>query len=211
MTIRTIALLALVASLASCGERSSSKVRATYDQKTGRLSTVSVDANKNGRVDTVSHMDGARIISIEVDLDENGKTDRWDFYGQDGRLEKVGLSRENDGVMDALAYYSADKVLTRMEISTGRNGRFDRVESYEAGVLARSSDDTNGDGRADKWDEYRPVDDASVGYTVVSTAVDESGSGKPERRFVFGSTGSIERVEVDPDGDGAFVRVDARR
>jgi hypothetical protein len=41
---------------------------------------------------------------------------------------------------------------------------------------------------------------------VVSSSFDDSGRGRPERRFVFGPGGAIERVEVDPDGDGIFVR-----
>jgi hypothetical protein len=184
-------------------------VRATYDEKTGRLSTLTADANKNGRTDTVSHMDGARIVRIELDLDENGKTERWDFYGPDGRLEKVGLSKENDGVMDAVAFYTPDRAMTHMEISTARDGKFNRVEFYEGGNLVRSSDDTNGDGRADKWDEYRAVA-SELGHAVAATSIDESGSGRPERRFVFAATGGIERVEVDPDGDGMFVRAEPR-
>ena len=54
-------------------------------------------------------MDGTRIIRIELDLDENGKVERWDFYKAGGELEKVGLSRLNDGVMDAQAFYEPGK------------------------------------------------------------------------------------------------------
>lgn len=184
------------------------RTTAAYDPDTGRLTTLSTDANGNGTPDTTSYMDGARIERIELDLDENGGIERWDFYGPDGSLEKVGLSRENDGIMDGRAYYGPSGELVRLEVSTERDGVFDRVEFYEGGVLVRSTDDTNRDGRADKWDSYEVLADSrddTPAYAVASTAIDESGSGRPERRFVFSAGGAIARVEVDPDGDGIFV------
>lgn len=186
----------------------------SYDPETGRLVTLTTDTNGNGVPDTTSYMDGARIVRIELDLDENGQVERWDFYTPDGTLEKVGLSHGNDGVMDAQAFYGPAAELVRMEISTGRNGVFDRVEHYQAGRLTRSADDTNGDGTADKWDAYVEMPGspgAAPAYSVASTAVDESGSGRPERRFVFGPGGSIARIEVDPDGDGIFIEHTSRR
>jgi hypothetical protein len=185
---------------------------ATYDPKTGRLTTVATDIDKNGIYDAVTVMDGARIVRIELDLDEDGKTERWDFYTPGGQLEKVGLSREHDGVMDALAFYGPSGALERMELSTQRDGVFDRVEYYEDGDLVSSTDDTNRDGRPDKWDAYALADaDEGSRYTVRSTSLDESGSGRAERRLVFGAGGAIERVEVDPDGDGIFTSLETRR
>lgn len=211
MHTRLHGLLAVVALTTACSSAAppvTTKPVAGYDPKTGRLKTLSVDANRNGRIETVSYMDGARIVRIELDQDENGKVDRWDFYDANRRLEKVGLSRQNDGVMDALAFYEADGVVARMEISTKRDGTFDRIEYYAKGVLTRSTDDANGDGRPDKWDTYAPVARPAAGdpeYAVVTTAFDDAGSGRPDRRFVYGEGGSIERVELDPDGDGVFV------
>lgn len=181
-----------------------------YDADTGRLRTLETDANKNGRIDTVSYMDGARIVRIELDLDENGHVERWDFYDAAGQLEKVGLSRSNDGVMDAVAFYDPAGELQKMEISTARDGRFDRTEFYEGGRLASSAEDTNRDGRPDKWDSYRVVPAPAgqpVDYTITATSFDDSGSGRPERRFVYGAQGAIAQVEIDTKGDGNFVPV----
>jgi hypothetical protein len=209
--IRNIASVAVAgALLASCSPADEGRPTAAgYDPKTGKLTTLSADANRNGRPDTVSYMNGTRILRIEVDLDEDGHVDRWDFYGADGALEKVGFSRLNDGVMDALAFYDPPDVLARMEVSTRRDGAFDRIEIYDGGVLVRSQDDTDGDGRPDKWDEYARLGAGTPagesGYAVTATAFDDSGSGRPERRFVYGANGAIARVELDPDGDGVFV------
>jgi hypothetical protein len=174
--------------------------RATYDPATGRLSQVVFDTNKNGKNDTVSHMDGTRIVRIELDLDENGKVERWDLYRPDGQLDRVGLASRNDGVMDSQAFYSPEGALERIEISTKRNGRFDRTEFYQSNVLVRGQDDTNGDGRPDKWDDYTPRPNHAVGepaYAITATAFDDTGSGRPERRFVYAANGTVARVEFD--------------
>jgi hypothetical protein len=187
--------------------------KADYDPQTGRLRRFEFDANHDGKYDTVSYMDGTRILRVELDLDQNGKVERWDFYGPDRKLEKVGFASKNDGVMDSQAFYqggdgAGQGVLQRIEISTKRDGKFDRTEFYENGQLVRSADDTNGDGRPDKWDEWQPVDHPSAGapaFGITSTSFDDTGSGRPERRFVYGPGGSIARVEIDPNGDGHWV------
>jgi hypothetical protein len=180
-----------------------------YNPETGRLQRLAFDANRNGRNDSVSVMDGSRIRRIELDLDENGQVERWDFYGSDGKIEKVGFASRNDAVMDSQAFYAADGTLQRIEISTRRNGRFDRLEVYQAGVLVRSEEDQNGDGRPDKWETYRPEPNAARGepkYVITSAAFDDEGRGTPQRRFIYGPpNGRIVRVEIDPEGDGTFV------
>jgi len=199
----TCALLVAACSGTPAGE----KPVAEHDQTTGHLSKIALDANKNGKNDTVSYMDGTRIIRVELDLDENGKTERWDFYRPDGTLEKVGFASRNDGVMDSQAFYATGHVLDRIEISTKRDGRFDRTEFYENSVLVRSQDDVNGDGRPDKWDSYTPRPDHAAGepaYAISSSAFDDSGSGHPERRFIYGPKGSVARVEFDRDGTGQW-------
>jgi hypothetical protein len=207
MNIRMTFALACVAALAACSRASGPAPQATYDQETGRLRTLTFDANKNGTFESTSYMDGTRIVRIELDLDENGKVDRWDFYRPDRSLEKVGFSRLNDGIMDAQAFYEPAGVLARMEVSTRRDGRFDKTEFYAAGVLVRTEEDANGDGRPDKWEAYRAVVQARANepaYAITSSAFDDSGSGHPQRRFVYGADGSIARVELDLDGDGIF-------
>lgn len=212
MTFPQLVSILILATISGCTRSpTGDRPRAQYDANTGRLRTLAFDANKNGKNDAVSHMDGTRIFRIDLDLDENGKVERWDFYDVGRKLEKVGFSSKNDGLLDAQAFYQPEGVLARMEISTARDGRFDRVEFYEAGVLVRSEEDTNRDGRADKWETYRREPNAGPGepaYAITSTAFDDEGRGTPQRRFVYGPTGAITRVELDPEGDGTFVAPD---
>jgi hypothetical protein len=205
---KIILVLVVVASTVACSRPKGDQPRAVYDPASGRLRQLFYDANKNGKNDALAWMDGTRLLRVDLDLDENGKVERWDFYNPDQTLEKVGLSRLNDGVMDAQAFYQPAGTLARIQVSTARDGHFDRVEFYEGNRLTRTEEDTNHDGRPDKWDTYRPEPNAGPNepaYAITSTAFDDTGSGKSERRFFYGPQGTIARIEIDPDGDGVFA------
>src|SRR5687768_5973282 len=68
-----------------------SHIQATYADD-GRLTQLSYDRNKDGRTETVAFMDGARFVRIEIDSNEDGAVDRWEYYGADQKLEKIGVS-----------------------------------------------------------------------------------------------------------------------
>jgi hypothetical protein len=175
------------------------KIEPSYNKKTGRLELLRYDSDGDGKFDTFSYMDGARILRIEIDKNEDGKIDRWEYYGPDQKLEKVGFSRAQDGVEDAWSFSDAAGAIDHIEISTHRNRKIDRVEHYEKGVLVRAEEDSDGDGRFDKWETYD-------GERLASVAFDTLHRGTPDRRLIYGTDGSA-RVEVDPQGTGAFVAV----
>lgn len=191
---RRVAIPTLIAGVAAayCGApvADTGRVEPTYDQATGRLQLLKYDANGDGTVDTWSYMDGARVVRIELDPDQNNVIDRWEYYGPDQEIEKIGSSRANDGIVDSWAYYDAAGAITRLERSTGRDGRVDRVEYYENGALVRAEQDTTGDGRVDKWETYE-------GARLGSVAFDTMQRGAPDRRLVYGPDGSA-RLEVLP-------------
>ena len=206
-----MALLAYALALSACGPSSDAKKRIepVYD-KNGRLQLLKYDSNGDGKVDTSSYMDGARVLRIEIDNDEDGKIDRWEYYGPDQKLEKVGLSRANDGNVDAWAFEAPDGSIARIEVSTKRDGKVDRVEYHEKGTMVRAEEDTDGDGRIDKWETYD-------GPRLASVAFDTLRRGTPDRRLVYGADGTVQ-LEVDRAGDGHFVvfaepaaRPDSRR
>ena len=85
-----------------------------YDAQTGKLRLLKYDSDGNGKVDTVSYMDGSRVVKIEIDKDEDGKVDRWEYYSPDQKLEKVGNSRAGDGKEDAWSYADAAGAVTRL-------------------------------------------------------------------------------------------------
>jgi hypothetical protein len=186
-------------------ERLKQTTRATYDQKTGRLKELTYDANKNGRIDTWTEMDGSRPVRARIDRNEDGRIDRWEYYDDQGKLSKVGFSRADDGTADAWAYSSADGKIERIEISsTHDEKKIDRWERYAPSASTRENlgapisaeEDTNGDGRPDKWETYE-------GSALKTAAFDENFDGRPDRRLTY-EAGALVLIETDPDATGAY-------
>lgn len=205
---RRIALvLSLVPVLAAgaCSNPERDRLKATtvptYDSATGKLKELTFDHNKNGRIDTWTQMDGARPVLTRMDRDEDGTVDRWEYYDQAGKLLKVGFSRANGGKPDAWAYSgTGTEQIERIEISsTADENSIDRWERYAAGnVLIEADEDTNRDGRPDKWETY------SRG--VLSTvAFDETQDGRPDRRLTY-QQGAVTVIESDPDASGKYTK-----
>lgn len=146
-------------------------VKAEYNPKTGRLSRLQVDTNKNGVSDTVTYMDGTRIDLIEIDRDENGKIDRWEHY-VDGKLSRVGTSGRGDGVEDEWAYQ-------------GASGYLERVET-----------DTDRDGRVDKWESYEPPQRPGARPLLRTVSLDPDSKGRPTLRLFYRANGTFDRFET---------------
>jgi hypothetical protein len=196
-------LAALVAVLASaCAptpeeQRLRETTKATYDKTSGRLTELTYDRNKDGAIDTWTKMDGTKILSSAIDTDQNGKLDRWEYYGEGGRIERVAIARANDGVADMWVYPGPDGKASRAEIASTPGGAVDRWEWYESEALVRAEDDANGDAKADKWETY-------AGGRVVTTAFDENGDGRPDRRLTYAEGGALVSIETDPDPSGNY-------
>jgi len=184
---------------ASCGSREPANIEPVYDKLTGKLRLLKYDSNGDGKVDTWSYMDGTRVVRIEIDMDEDGKIDRWEYYDADQKLEKTGTSRANDGKEDAWVYTGPDGAIARIDVSTNRDGNVTRTEHYEKNALVGAEEDSDGDGRPDKWETF----DAG---RLTSVAYDTTHRGTPDRRLIYGADGST-RFEVDAAGDGQFVTV----
>jgi hypothetical protein len=199
---RSFVLLVLaVLCLAGCSdpekERLRETTRPTYDKTTGKLTELTFDSNKNGTIDTWTQMDGARPVLTRMDRNEDGKHDRWEYYGPDAQLQKVGFSRKDDGKADAWAFSGKDGKIERIEISSlADEKKIDRWEHYDAAGLVRAEDDTNADGVVDKWETYQ--------NGVVKTAsFDENGDGKADRRFTY-EGGTLVLIETEPDVTGNY-------
>jgi hypothetical protein len=191
--------LVLVATACSNKNGDKTRIEPVYDKQTGKLQLLRYDSDGDGKVDTWSYMDGARVLRIEIDKDEDGKLDRWEYYGADQKLEKVGSSRANDGKIDTWSYPGPDGSIARIEVSTRHDGKMNRTEYFEKGVLVRAEEDSDGDGKIDKWETYE-------GSRIASIMFDTAHRGTPDRRLVYGPSGTA-RVEVAPRGDGHFVVV----
>jgi hypothetical protein len=192
-------------------ERLKATTKASYDKATGKLSELTLDADKNGRIDTWTEMDGTRPVRSRIDSNEDGRMDRWEYYDEAGRLLKVGFSRKGDDTPDAWAYASAAGRVDRIEISSVSDpARVDRWEFYDTaaaapgtapegtGPLLRVEEDTNGDGRPDKWERY-------AREVVQSAEFDENRDGRPDRRLTY-RDGEVVLIESAPDATGRYTK-----
>jgi hypothetical protein len=199
--------LCLCLCLSACADPERERLRATskakYDTATGKLNEITYDKNKNGRVDTWVAMDGPRPLSARIDTDEDGKIDRWEEYGDEGRLVKAGESRAKSGKPDLWIFMGADGSPERMEVLevstvTGQESVTHR-EFFQAGARVRAEEDTNGDGVMDRWEQYEAGQ--------LKTAEFDDGrnrDGKPTQRFTYDGRGGLVSIESEPDGRGGY-------
>ena len=174
-------------------------LKPTYDKTTGKLAQLASDRNRNGVLDTWTDMDGARPLRSRIDQDEDGKIDRWEYYGEQGQLLKVGFSRTNDSTPDSWSFPDPDGTIARVEISSKADEKaIDRWEFYTGNRLVRVEQDSNGDGRADMWEIYE-------GAALKTAAYDEDSDGKPDRRLTY-NDGQLALIESEPDASGRFTK-----
>lgn len=190
-------LLSALTSIACGPSTADQNIEPVYDTQTGRLRMLKYDSDGDGQPDTLSYMDGARVLRIELDRDEDGRVERWEYYDADQKLEKVGFSRAGDGKEDAWSYARSDGSIARIDMSLARDGKVTRREYYENDAVARAEEDGDGDGAFDKWETYADGRLASVAFDTLQR-------GKPDRRLLYGPDGSA-LLELDLDGDGTFV------
>ena len=196
----------------ACTDRDTDRLKATtkptYDNKTGRLKELTFDSNRNGRIDTWTEMDGSRPVRSRIDRDEDGKIDRWEYYDARGVLTKVGFSRSGAEVPDAWAYSAPNGRVERVEISSKADDtRIDRWEYYDVegparpdgfGRLLRAEEDSNGDGKPDRWETYEDQELRTVEF-------DENGDGIRDRRLTYKDS-QVVLVETEPDASGHYTK-----
>ena len=170
----------------SCADTSAqrdarARIQPTYDKGTGRLARLDYDSNNNGKPDTWAYMDGARLVRLEADENEDGKIDRWEYYP----------------AAAPAAGAPARQPPERIERATRLDGQVTRREFFEGAHMVRVEEDTDANGAVDKWETYTEG-------VLAALALDTSGRGKPDRRLIYKSDGSLDRIEVDRTGAGTF-------
>lgn len=162
-------VLALGVFASGCSSQAapSTNVVPQYDRDTGRLTSVDVDRDKDGKFEARAYMDGTRIQRIEIDQNADGRPERWEYYSP------VPTSTSGSEI-----------VIVRAEEASETTGKVTRWEYYENGQISRADEDVDEDGRVDKWEKYRAG-------RIGSIDLDLSGSGRPERRLVYQPDGKV--------------------
>jgi hypothetical protein len=201
--LASIAAFLLVAA-AACSDPEKERIKATsiptYDPKTGKLTRLTADLDKDGTIDAYTYMDGTKVLRSELDADQDGKIEKWEFHGDDGKVARVAISREKNGKPDAWLYPGPDGKIARAEMSSEQDEtKIDRWEWYEHEQVVRVEEDASGDGVVDKWEAHRDG-------AIVSLMLDEDYDGKPDRRLNYGPGGRLTSIESEPDGSGGFKK-----
>ena len=159
-----------------------------YNKQTGALEELHSDRDGDGKVDTRAFMDGVRLKHVEIDRNADGKTDRWEFY-----VAAPGA-----------AAGGTQTVLSHVEEAGAFDTKVTLREFYQNGAKVRVEEDTDLDGRIDKWERYERGVLARVELDLV-------GKGYPSQRLVYRGDGNLDRIETDPEGDGTFVPLPSGR
>jgi hypothetical protein len=153
-----------------------------YNPENGRLEQLVSDIDGDGSVDTRGYLDGRRLTRIEIDRNGDRRPDRWEFYRDLNTGGTVPTPQPE---------------IERVEEADGPEHRITRREFYEHGQLLRVEDDSDLDGQADRWEYYESG-------LLTRIEMDLTGAGFPDRRLIYRRDGTIDRVEVNPEGDGVW-------
>jgi hypothetical protein len=198
---RNLVVVALIACSISCAAADDTR-RAVpvYDVYSGSLIRVAADQNGDGRIDQWTYLEGNRPLRGEADVDGDGRIDRWEYFDANAQLTRVGTSSANDGIEDTWNYVAVNGE-SRVARARRRDRQIDRQEFFKGSTLLRAEEDSNADGRTDRWDRYD-------GPVLREVAFDISKShGRATRRVLYDEQGRFVAVEDDPEADGTFVRV----
>lgn len=159
-------------------------------------STVSEDINGDGRPDRRTVMrDGGKASCRALDFNFDGVIDAWVYLDDAGRVRRRENDYDRDGNVDEVSLYRVG-VLVEQQRATTRAGKLDTWHYFEAGKLARTERDSNGDDYIDQWWEY-PAQRAPECPLIHS---DVDGDGRPDP----GAT-----VDICRDGHAAGAGDDA--
>jgi hypothetical protein len=157
---------------------------------------VSEDINGDGRPDRRTAMLGkGRASCRALDFNFDGVVDAWVYLDEVGTVRRRENDYDRDGSVDEVSLYRAG-VLVEQHRATARAGKLDTWHYFEAGKVARTERDSNGDDYVDQWWEY-PARRAPECPLIHS---DVDGDGRPDP----GATVDICRDRYSaPDSDAA--------
>jgi len=204
---KDLVILVGIILLAGCeAEQPQRRAAPSYEDFSGKLIQLTADQNGDGRTDQWTYLDGTRPIRGEADTDGDGRIDRWEYFDVASALTRVGTASRGDGIEDTWSFPAPSKDGESIVATSRRRDRvFDHREYFRGEALVRTEDDTNSDGRIDKWERYE-------GSVLREAAFDTSFTrGRADRRVLYDAQGKFTYVEEDPEGDGTFVRVEGAR
>jgi len=156
--------------------------------------TSAEDINGDGRPDRRTVSVGSRPRCRASDFNFDGVVDAWVYLDEAGKLRRRENDFDRDGNVDEVSLYAAG-VIVEQRRATSRALKLDTWHYFNAGKLARSERDSNGDDYIDQWWEY--PDQRTTDCPLIHSDVD--GDGRPDP----GATVDVCRDRYGADGQGA--------
>lgn len=72
---------------------------------------------------------GAKPREVAVDTDKDGKPDRWEYYKEDGKLDRIEVDNNHDGKIDETVFAENGKIV-RVEKDSDFDGKIDQWVKY---------------------------------------------------------------------------------
>jgi len=146
------------------------------------LILVQSDTNGDHQYDVFNYYqplsnDRKQLVRKELDANRDGRVDTITYYGDDGDVSREEMDRDFDGQFDWTDRYQND-VRVMSEVDSNHDGKPDVFTYYEGNPPRVSSkeSDTNGDTLIDLWEKF---DDNGL---VTRTGRDTDGDGKMDVR-----------------------------
>jgi hypothetical protein len=153
--------------------------------------TSAEDINGDGRPDRRTVSVGSRPRCRASDFNFDGVVDAWVYLDEAGKLRRRENDFDRDGNVDEVSLYAAG-VIVEQQRATSRALKLDTWHYFNAGKLARSERDSNGDDYIDQWWEY--PDQRTTDCPLIHSDVD--GDGRPDP----GATVDVCRDRYGADG-----------
>jgi hypothetical protein len=153
------------------------------------------DANKDGKFEIVTVMNGDRMVCQALDLNFDGKVDRFVYYDDAGQVRRVESDYDRDGRIDEIIYYE-NGVISRKDREMNLDGKLDTWVLYANGVPVGQERDSDGDGRVDQW--WKFPDPQHLECALVSKDVD--GDGQPDANSEIDTCKPAEDFSAPPPG-----------
>jgi hypothetical protein len=153
-----------------------------------------LDANGDGMADVITVKSGNVVSCQAFDLNFDGKVDSWVYFDSNGQVRRRESDYDRDGRIDEIALFK-DGVLLEKHRATTLANRLDTWDFFNAGALARSERDSDGDAVVDQWWEYPKPE-----CPMIHSDVDGDGRPDPGATVDFcKETGYVPPERSEPD------------
>ncbi|MFB3855630.1 MAG: hypothetical protein ACE148_17660 [Vicinamibacterales bacterium] len=177
---------------------------------------IEIDRDEDGRIERWEYYTPEQALErVGWSRADDGRVDAWAYPDAEGTVARVelaarpagasssaepGPSRPPAGPSDARSSFAAPTVIDPATAVKDKANRpaapesgplstvIARREFYESGALVRAEEDTDADGRMDKWETF------AASGALSSVAFDTDGDGRPDERLIYRADGSTEII-----------------